>query len=315
MLMSSHFAIDIGSNAIRFAAGRLSKQGKLAVFETGREAVRLGESVFREGVLSPLLMDKGVSTIKRFIDHANEIDSESIHIVATSAVREAKNREKFLDRIQKATGTSVEVLSGELEASLITRAVCHTLEFNEGSALIVNIGGGSTELSIVTDGRLVGLESIEVGTVRLLQGKGEKQFSKMIGESVARLDSLLTTMSGIVRPAVFIGTGGNVEAIGKLKKNLMDKSDTNKVTVREFSAILSSIGQLTVEERIERLRLKPDRADVIYPAAKILSVLFEKLEFDELLIPGVGLKEGVLIASLHGDELGDDLLQSGEMCQ
>lgn len=297
-------AIDIGSNAIRLLVGRVNGERSIEILENLREPVRLGQDVFTTGTIAEETIEKATEAFARFKEIIGRHDARWKKAVATSATREALNRELFLDRIEQAGGVSVEVISGEEEARLIHLAVASKLNLKNKRAMLVDIGGGSVEITLVADGQILSSESYRMGTVRLLQlleekRRGEKQFSQLVREYVDAAKKRIRKELGNDRIEMCIGTGGNVEALGELRRTLFSKDRSNIITLEELETLLRKLQSLTYEERVRQFQLRPDRADVIVPAAIVLQRLLGLAGVEELQIPSVGLKDGVLLDMVH----------------
>lgn len=297
-------AIDIGSNAIRLLVGKVNGKETVEILEDIREPVRLGQDVFTTGTIAEETMEKAVEAFTRFRAVVERHDARWKKAVATSATREALNRELFLDRIEQAGGFSVEVISGEEEARLIHLAVSSRLNLKNKRAMLIDIGGGSVEITLVADGQILSTESYRMGTVRLLQQleekrRGEKQFNQLVREYVDAAQKRVRKELGKEAIELCVGTGGNVEALGELRRELFKKDRADIITLDELEMLLRKLQSLSYEERVRQLHLRPDRADVIVPAAIVLHKVVRLAGVDELHIPGVGLKDGLLLDMIH----------------
>lgn len=301
--MSSVAAIDVGSNAIRMAIGSVSSNNELLVTEDYREAVRLGEEVFKSGFISDEASRRAESAFLRFKNIIKTQGIKRVKAVGTSALREARNRDAFLKRIFESTGIRVSVISGEEEARLIHVAVAQKFNFRRKLALLVDIGGGSVEISLVRDGDIIVSDSVKMGTVRLLnildeRKRGQKIFYRLVRAYAEGLRRQLRKELRHRKIDLCIGTGGNIEAFGDLRNSLLKKSDRTIVHVRELDQIVSRLESLSFQERVDKLDLRPDRADVIIPASIMIQELMKQAEIKELHIPRVGLKDGILLDML-----------------
>lgn len=311
-------AIDVGSNAIRLIIGNVNGDRKVSIVESLRDPVRLGQEVFVDGSISEETIERATEAFGRFRDTIQAHGVKWTRAVATSATREALNREIFVDRVAQKTGIEITVISPEEEARLIHLAVTEKISLKNKLALLVDIGGGSAEITLVSNGNIIATESFKMGAVRLLQVLGEKkhgerQFNQLVREYVDATQKRIKKEIGNEKIDLFIGTGGNIEALGDLRKELFDKDRDSVLPVDELDAIVKKLQSLTFEERIQQLRLRPDRADVIVPASIVLQKVAKEAGVDEVLIPKVGLKDGLLIdmvqelygetKHLHGDQV------------
>jgi exopolyphosphatase/guanosine-5'-triphosphate,3'-diphosphate pyrophosphatase len=303
-------AIDIGSNAIRLLIATVHGDRTIVPVENIREAVRLGQDVFTTGTIAEETIDKAAEAFARFRTLMETHGVRWKKAVATSATREALNRELFIDRIEQAGGVEVSVISGEEEARLIHLAVSSKVQLKNKRAMLIDIGGGSVEITLAADGQILSTESYRMGTVRLLQvleekKHGEKQFTQLVREYVDATQKRLKKELGKEKIDLCIGTGGNVESLGDLRKELFGKDRNSVIGADELDALVRKLQSMTYEERVQQLRLRPDRADVIVPAAIVLQKVVKLAGVDEVQIPSVGLKDGLLIdmiQELYGEK-------------
>lgn len=293
-------AIDVGSNALRLAIGAVDPQGLLKITESHREAIRLGGEVFATGEISLANGQRVISAFERFklVIERNRVSK--VRAVATSALREARNGAEIARQVEAATGIKVEIIGGDEEARLVFLAVSHRVKLSGRLAFLVDIGGGSVELSLVSDGDIIASETVKMGAVRLLQlleerKRGHKVFARLVEGYAQGLQRQLKKEIKSRRISLCIGTGGNIEALGDLRVEHLKKKDDNLITVKDLEDLFDELRGMAVEERVQKLNLKPDRADVIVPAIAILRQVLRYTNVDELQIPHVGLKDGVLL--------------------
>lgn len=301
--MSVMAAIDIGSNAMRMVVGSISKDRQLELVEDTREPVRLGAEVFSAGRISPGTADTAALALQRFGERARELRSEFIRTVATSALREARNRQDFLDRVAAQAGLKIEVISGEEEARLIHLAVSNSINIKDKTALLIDIGGGSVELSLARRGDLVISDSLKLGTVRLLKmiepGRpSARMFTRLVRGHVNGIKARLREELSAQGIDICVGTGGNIEALGELRCRILGARDRDRLNLEELESIIETLQKFDMDGRVRELGLKPDRADVILPAAVVLQQIMEIAELPQVRIPRVGLKDGVLLDML-----------------
>ncbi|MCI0330966.1 MAG: Ppx/GppA family phosphatase [candidate division Zixibacteria bacterium] len=320
-------AIDVGTNAMRMAIGFVDGDRRVHVVEDHREPVRLGAEVFSGGNISSDTGWRAVRALKKFRERLDRHGVEHVRAVATSALREARNRGRFLERAARFAGIRLSVIGGEEEARLVHLAVAERVNLKKKLALLIDVGGGSVEISLVNKKRILAAESFKMGAVRLLQileekKQGEEDFFKMVQEYVEPALKRFRRAIGKKKIDCCIGVGGNIETLGYLKKKILNGDDNGSVSRREIEVILKRLEALTVEERMRRLFLRPDRADVIVPAAIVLHQVLKESGVSRALIPGVGLKEGILIdlipeayeerVELHRDQVLTSALQLGQ---
>ena len=292
-------AIDVGSNAIRLAIASVNPTGEYQMLYVGREAVRLGQDVFTKGVISGQTTDRMLQTFTDFKQKIKEQAVTHVKAIGTSALREASNRETVLKAVARATGIEISIIGGEEEARLIHQAVKQTVNLKGKVALLVDIGGGSVEVVLADDTTVLCTESYSMGSVRLLkildEKAGEERFHQLVTEYVDATQRRLAQEIGNQKIDVCVGTGGSIESLGELRKELFAKNSAQKITGEELKALVKKLRTMTFEERIQQLRLRPDRADVIVPAAIVLQKIVQQAGVEEVIIPGIGLKDGLLL--------------------
>ncbi len=298
--MTTLAAIDAGSNAMRLVVGRAGRNGGVEVVKNSREAVRLGKDVFAGGRMSGKIMKAATKAFGRFRDTIDEWGVEHTIAVGTSALREAENRDELLDRIRSNTGIEVNVIGGLEEARLVHLAVSRKLDISEGEAVLVDIGGGSVEVTLTSGGVLIDSRTLKVGTVRMLQvqndpERGFSDFMDQIEEIKSETRDWTTGVLGHHLVGRLVGTGGNVESIGDLTGKRVGRKATSFASSGDLQRIQTQLEALSYKGRQKELRLRPDRADVIYPAIIVVQALMNTVWASNLAIPRVGLKDGVLL--------------------
>jgi exopolyphosphatase/guanosine-5'-triphosphate,3'-diphosphate pyrophosphatase len=298
--MQTIAAIDIGSNAMRLLIGAVNHDGELQVIETTRLPVRLGQDVFSsQQSIQRDTAQLAVDAFKRFRKMADDHRVEKIRAVATSAMREAKNGNFLCNRIERETGIAIEIISSDEEARLIHCAVSQAVNLREKYAVSIDIGGGSVEVTLSLGNNILSTESYNMGTVRLLQILGEQPerlpFDKLVREYAQSAKRRIEREIGSKKIDLCIGTGGNIEEMGELRKKIFKRDSEKIIAVNELDEIAKILGAMSVDERMKKFKLKSDRADVIFPASVVLSTITSETRVKEILIPNVGLKDGVLI--------------------
>ena len=293
-------AIDIGSNALRLAIATMDAEGHYQIVHNSREAVRLGQDVFATGEISEPTIEKVLDAFGKFKEQIDRNGVNTIRAAATSAVREAGNRSKLTRLVSEKYGIQINVIGPEEEARLVHLALKEYIGFKNKRALLIDIGGGSVEVSIATQKGILSTESYAMGSVRLLQildqqRVGEKRFNQLVDRYVHSIDKRLKKELGDARADLCIGTGGSIESIGGLRAELFGKNNTQKIRTPELDSIVKTLQAMTIEERIQKLHLRPDRADVIVPAAIVLHRIVEQAGVDEVMIPGVSVKDGLIL--------------------
>ena len=290
-------AIDAGSNAIRFVVADFAAPDSYTIVHRLREPIRLGHRVFTDGDLDDETMARAVAAFRLFRREIDRLGVERFRAVATSATREASNRDRFLDRIHAASGIALEPISGDEEARLVHRAVRSRVDLSRGRWILVDLGGGSVEIALVDETGILWSESYQVGTVRLLESLAAPEgcHDSLRAWVRRQLQALTIPAPQVYRgPTAFAATGGNIEAIATLALSYPDPLKLAILPTSRLDAVIHLLSSMTVAERIHELRLRPDRADVILPAALVYKHLAEAVGAEQIVVPSVGVKEGVL---------------------
>ena len=293
-------AIDVGSNAIRLAIASVDDKGKLDLIHTTREPVRLGADVFANKEISNERLVEAMDAFLKFRRLINSEKAKSIRAVGTSALREASNRDYVINQIAKASEITIEPINGDEEARLVHLAITSNLKLDHKLALLVDIGGGSVEISLANQSEILVTESFATGTVRLLQmleqkKRGDRVFRQLVHAYLNVADTRLKKEIGKHKIAFCIATGGNVEALGDLGVQLCKRKNNTSLTTDDLDKILKRLESRSYDDRIRKFKLRPDRADVIIPAAIVLQNVAQHARIDRILIPRVGVREGLLM--------------------
>jgi exopolyphosphatase/guanosine-5'-triphosphate,3'-diphosphate pyrophosphatase len=289
-------AVDIGSNAIRMLAAEFHSAGSVMQLEELRLPVRLGHDVFLTGKLTPDAMNAAMDGLKLFSRRLQELNVAVNRVVATSAVRDSRNGAELVRRARDEAGFVIDVITGAEEARLVHLAVRKRVRLGRQKWLIADLGGGSVEVSVVDDHGIFRTESHEMGSVRLLEelgvaGEEPGRFRRRLEEYTATLRNSRILHSKV---AGFIATGGNIEALARLADAKPDRSGVATLRTEELRSMIERLGRLSFAERVSQLDLREDRADVILPAAMVYERLAVLAGVDTVLVPGVGVKDGVL---------------------
>lgn len=291
-------AIDIGSNAIRMIIGHV-QNGNIHVFKKFRAPVRLGADVFKDGYVSASTLKKAEEAFSNFSDLNHKYKVKACRAVATSACREAKNKQEFVNQIFEKTKIRVEVIDGKTEAELIFKAVQGEVNLNGKNLILIDIGGGSVEVTHCKNNILISSQSFPLGTVRLLdelrrKKMNESQLKIILGDHLSPLHNFIEKNIAHEKFDFAIGTGGNIECMARLKLELLKKTPNTYCTLNELMQISDRLTAITVKDRIEKLHLREDRADVIVPATLVAKIIMRQTCAHKLLIPCVGLRDGIL---------------------
>lgn len=280
-------AIDIGSNAVRLLIKDVNvsdansiQQERIAYY---RVPLRLGGEVFEKGKLSK---SKAKDLVKVMMAFRYLIDVQEVvacRAVATSALRSAKNRDDIIDSVHRKSEIKIECLSGDEEANLIFQNFKNVGRKFNRDLLCIDVGGGSTELSVVRDNERVALKSFRLGTVRMLKGTTPEGEWEHIREFVNRYRG--------EKPWLAIGTGGNINRYHRLAR--LEK-DAN-LPVSSIASIKTELESVPLEQRSSLFGLKRNRADVIIPAGEIYMKILNIADTDFIWVPKVGLADGVIL--------------------
>ncbi len=250
-----------------------------------RVPVRLGAEVFENGKISEYNAVRLAKSINAFKLIAQVYGVKNYWACATSAMREAENQEQIVSLVEELTDVEIEVISGSREAKLIHSTFeTQNLDLSK-SYLYIDVGGGSTELSVLKDGVPVASKSFKIGTVRLLKEKVHKQVWK---DLVAFAQDQMNNESELVA----MGSGGNINKLVKLAPNSNNRS--REISLSDIRYLLDELEPLDLEARMDLYDLKEDRADVIVPAAKIYETVLRKAGLDSILVPKIGLADGMV---------------------
>jgi exopolyphosphatase/guanosine-5'-triphosphate,3'-diphosphate pyrophosphatase len=285
-------AIDVGTNAARLELARAHPDGALETLHYERAPVRPGEGVFESGIMEDVVADRLVGTMQRFAARCQQHDAQ-VRAVATSALRDAANAEVVLQRVRATTGIPLEVISGREEARLICLGVCRGRPQDE-RALVLDIGGGSTEVAVALGGRPTNLWSIALGAVRLTEmfGTVEKVGRKKIALMRAYAKQALTEAMGDAiedAPDVAFGCSGTIRAM----TDFASTSGTAPVSPEEISAAVRRLVAMSPAERRERFSER--RADIIVAGGLILESLAHTLGLRSIVSVERGLRHGILV--------------------
>jgi len=248
-----------------------------------RVPIRLGEDVFDHGAIGPAKRDYLIKSLKAFRLLTEVYGLSYMRCCATSAMREATNSEEILARVEMESGVHIEVINGKIEADLIYNTFWTQDLLKDRNYLYIDVGGGSTELTWLEKGKRVKSASFKVGTVRTLAGKVDPR-------SWSDIESFLNDLREEHGVLMAIGTGGNINRIFKEAQ----KPFGEPLSLMEIRAQRDRIASYSFEDRVKILRLRPDRADVVVPAAEIFLRIMEYANIEEIFVPKVGLADGII---------------------
>lgn len=290
MCKKCYAAIDIGSNAVRLlikkeeenenlVSRRLSKVMMLRV------PLRLGFDVFSLGELSEGKAVKLRRLMKAFRQLMKIYEVTDYRACATSAMRDARNGKAVIKKVLKDTGIRIEIIDGQEEARMIYNNHVECLEDRTGNYIYVDVGGGSTEINLLTNGVLVQSLSYNVGTVRMLSNAVREEVWEQMKDDLTRLTADFPDIN-------IIGSGGNINKLYRLA----DKKDKKlqRMPIASLQELYDQLSPLTLEQRMKEFSLKADRADVIVPAARIFLTIAETVKAQYVHVPVIGLADGII---------------------
>lgn len=279
-------AIDIGTNAARLLIGEVTQNNGHSYVQKisyTRVPLRLGFEVFTDGMISKEKTKQFIKTIRAFKLIADVYDVKDLRACATSAMREADNGIAVKQKIKEETGVNIEIIRGEEEANIIF-STFFLLAFDKASPfLVIDVGGGSTEVSVFEKGKRIAGKSFNIGTIRILKEKVSPRIWDEINEWI---DETID----VSMPHKVFATGGNINKIHKI----LNKRFMQPVRTREFNRLHRKLRKMSYQQRIETYQLKPDRADVIVPACDIYSYILKKIDCKEIFVPKIGLSDGMI---------------------
>ena len=278
--------IDIGSNAIRLLISNVfSVNGKLHHTKNSlyRVQLRLGDDSFNKGIISPKNLDKLKSTLKSFKFLMDVNDVKKYLAYATSAMRSISNAEKLLKSLEIETGVKVEIITGKKESEIVAKNDISTHIGKTKNYCFIDVGGGSTEVVIYKKGEFYKSKSFKIGGVRLINGLVEdstwKEFELWLKSHAVELKKLK-----------IIGIGGNINKIYKLS----GVKYTKPLGRKRFKKTLVRLENMSYTKKLTKLKLNPDRIDVIVPAGKIYFFMMKTLGIKEIYVPRIGLADGMV---------------------
>lgn len=291
MQNNNYAAIDIGSNGARLLIKNVKEDSMGNVDFTKvlflRIPLRLGKDVFSIGEISDERERMMMCMTKSYKQLMRLYNVEMYRACATSAMRDARNGKRILKRIKKKTGIDIEILNGSEEAKILYNNSLEAADCINGNYAYVDVGGGSTEISLLSNGELVGSCSYNIGTLRMLSGA-------VAPDTVANMRSDLEEYAEKYPNIVIVGSGGNINKLSRLFHESSKKAKKNILPVSSLQRLHDDMKPMTINERIAKYGLKTDRADVIIPAAEIFMTVAQALGCSEIHVPNISLADGII---------------------
>ena len=293
LTIKKYAAIDIGSNAMRLLISNIvEEKGKTTQFSKSslvRVPIRLGQDAFTVGEITEENIDRMIDAMKAFKLLMKVHRVEKYLAFATSAMREAYNGKEVVDIIKKKADIKIEIIDGKKEAAIIASTDLKYLLKTDENYLFVDVGGGSTEFSLFSDGKLVVSKSFKIGTVRLL--------NNMVNDIVwQEIEKWIKTNTQGYEHVSLIGTGGNINKLIKMS----GKSQEKPLSYMYINSQYAALNAMSYEQRIAELGLNADRADVIIPAVKIYLNAMKWSGARNIYVPKIGLSDGIVKAMYYG---------------
>ena len=285
---TNYAAIDIGSNAVRLLIKEIKEEQGKAHFSKVlmlRVPLRLGFDVFDIGKISEKKEKNMIRLMKAFRHLMKIYDVKHCRACATSAMRDAKNGMDIIKQIEKKTGVHIDIIDGQEEAKIIYNNHVEHMEDQKGNYMYVDVGGGSTEINLLSEGQLVCSRSYNIGTVRMLN-------NAVKDSEWERLKNDLAELAKSYPQTNIIGSGGNINKLYRLADKKNKKKMTMQVSV--LQELHTRLKALSLEERMEQFGMKPDRADVIIPAGEIFLTIANIIGASYIHVPVIGLSGGII---------------------
>ena len=287
-------AIDIGTNAVRLLIKEITSidgASNVSKVSFTRVPLRLGEDVFETGKISNEKARNLVKVMRAFWYLMDVYGIEWFRVCATSAMREASNVEKVRELVLREANVTIELINGQEEADLIFRNFSVASFRTNADFLYMDVGGGSLELTLIREGKRIRGQSFKIGTLRIIKGMVEdgewdavKEFVKHVSEGGDHI--------------MAIGTGGNINRLQRLIRN----PKNSPISISTLEELLNTLKAYNFEDRVKKFSLKPDRADVIIPAAEIYIRVMKLAGANKIIVPKVGLSDGIIL-KIHEEYL------------
>lgn len=278
-------AIDIGSNAVRLQITKVIEYEKVITFkklEYVRFPLRLGHDVFSTGRISEYNQERFYKLMTAYKNLIDLYEVNALYGCATSAMRESENGQEILDKVEADIGLPIAIITGDQEAEIINKVIL--LSLDNDHYIHIDVGGGSTELNVYKNHEKLYSKSFKLGSVRSLEGRDQVEAWEEMREWV----KTYTFKKG--EKITAIGTGGNINKLFELSTA---PKKSRRMGLKTLTKIQETLKNMTLEERINKLQLNPDRADVIVPASDIYTDVMKVAKARTIVVPDVGLKDGI----------------------
>jgi exopolyphosphatase/guanosine-5'-triphosphate,3'-diphosphate pyrophosphatase len=298
--------IDIGTNAVRLLVVRINPNFSYTIISQEKEVVRLGEEEFKDRILKPDAIERAIFVCKKFADLAHTYGATEIVSVATSAVREAENRQEFLLQLKEKTGLNVEVISGPEEARLIWLGVASGIDIGDKKAIFIDLGGGSTEIAIGNQQEYFYINSLRLGAIRLTSRFiGEGWTGPVKIETYKKIRRYACSKIAVVRPSVLeygvrlaYGSSGTLVNLAEVSNKLFKKGSSNGKLVlsrKNLKKLATLLCWMPLDERKKIPSINPERADIIIAGAAVIEAVMEQFGLEVIHISHRELRDGLLV--------------------
>lgn len=294
--MLRYAAIDVGSNAVRLLIADITQRENNYEFKKNtliRVPLRLGDDAFLLQQLSVKKIDDLVKTMSAFKNLMDVYQVEKYLACATSAMREANNGREIIKKIKKVANIDLEIIEGQREANIIyANHIEQTLD-DDRSYLYIDVGGGSTELSVFVKKKLLAAKSFNIGTIRMLDNQDKRETWDEMRGWIKEHTKNLKNIAGI-------GTGGNINKLFRMS----GEKEELPLSLSKLDLIYKELNSLSLRERITALKLNPDRADVIIPACEIYLTVSKWSGIKQIYVPKVGMVDGIINLLIEENLIG-----------
>ena len=305
--------IDIGSTAIRMVVAQLGEGGEWERLDRAARPVPLGRDVFMSGSLSRESMQQAITILTGFKELLGgwQVPEDAVRVIATSAIREARNRDTFVDRVLVRTGLTIEIIEGIEENHLTYLAVQHAVspmkaQFSRASSMIIEVGGGTTEIMLLQRGKMVAAHSLRIGTVRMEQvarpmWSNADQVEEFMRENIRVSHDLLDSELPLERIKFFVAVGGDARHVANA---VGTKAEEHFWTIPrdEFERYLDELQDRTVDEIVRLYNITYNEAEGLVPALTVYRLFLQSTQAEQLIVPDVSIREGVLMSFALGSE-------------
>lgn len=288
-------AIDIGSNAARMQISSVLQHTQSISFkkiEYVRFPLRLGLEVFKQGKISAEKEEQIIKLLKAYKLLMDLHQVDDYLMMATSAMREAQNGKDIAQRVKQEIGMDLQIISGDEESEVVNKGLLRVLD--DKNYLHIDVGGGSTEITLFSQKKALFSKSFEIGSVRLLEKAVPEKTWKEMQSWVEK------NIKDAVPKLTAVGIGGNINKILELSKR-----KSKSLTIKDIEEVIETLSKYSIEELINEWGLNPDRADIIAPASNVYLSVMKWAKIKEIIVPGLGLKDGIMEILAEKHKLGN----------